>query len=431
MGTNFVLLAAGAGAVYLSRILYRDVFTPLCTYVSIWLACLLLFRLRLVDYYGLEIRTVILIGTSILAFVAGCIIAGCGKDPSEDGCHLSGTLHHESFELVIKVLFALNLVGTLVFAYRMNSSYGLTTYITDPGIIRGDFDEWGRVGLLALLMMLDYPLVVCSWVHYLLTKKWRWFTIVSLLLVLVQTYLRTDRGSLTVYVISMLSLWLYWNRWRSLNWRILRRLGVIAALLLTYFLAVGLLYGKLVSEHTDVFDQRDFRVNSEAGLVLATPYIYATASVLGFQEAMRDVDDRSWGTHTFFPVARALYGLGILHERPEGFTFDFYLVPVPVNTYTHLIAYYQDFGIAGVILLPLILGYAETCLYLRMKASPTLLSLGASSAFTALNLFSVFVPLITSLSFWYYFATLAGISRFCCFSEAERDLKAGEAALCP
>jgi oligosaccharide repeat unit polymerase len=417
MATNLLLIAVWAAAILLSRRLFRDVFTPLCCYVSIWSLCLLLFRFRLVNYYELETRTIVLIGGSIFAFVLGCVVACRRTDVRDEGWDLPRTLDQKSLEFIIKALCVFNLIGTLIFAYRMNNTYGLATYISDPAVIRRDFDEWTHVGGLGLLMMLDYPLLVCTWIHYLLTKKWRWFTVFAMPLVLVQTFLRTDRGSFTMYVITCISLWIYWNRWRSLNSRMLRKLGFVAILLVAYFLGLGLFYGKLVALQEDAFNAGDLSVTSQLGLLLVNPYIYATSPIGGFQPAMADVRRLSWGEHTFFPVARVLYSFGFLDDRPEPYDFDFYLVPIPVNTYTHLFAFYQDFGAAGVIWVPLALGYLETRLYLRMKARPSIFSLGASSAFTALNVFSVFVPLITSISFWYYSVVLYAISRICQFQK--------------
>jgi|HubBroStandDraft_6_1064221.scaffolds.fasta_scaffold00099_9 oligosaccharide repeat unit polymerase len=413
MVIDLLLIAAWAAAVFLSRKLYKDVFTPLCVYVSVWLMCLLLFRLRLVNYYELETRTVGLFAASILAFVLGCLLAYRRNDIREHPPDVSKTVQQEPLERATKMLCVLNLVGVLIFAYQMNNNYGLGTYFRDPQVIRGASDVWSHAGPLGLLMMLDYPLLACAWVHYLLTKRWRGFTIFALLLVLVQTYLRTDRGSLTYYAVTCISLWIYWNRWRTLNWRMLLTLGLVSILLVTYFLGVGLLYGKLVLMQEGVWNMGDFRVTSGIALTLVNPYIYATSPIGGFQPAIADVSHFSWGTHTFYPVARVLYGLGILSERPEPYDFDFYLVPIPVNTYTHIFAFYQDFGVPGVILLPMILGYLETRLYLRMKAGPSLFLLGVASAFMALNVFSVFVPLVTGVTFWYYSAVLYAVSRFC------------------
>jgi oligosaccharide repeat unit polymerase len=415
MEIDLFILAAWGAAVLLSRKLFQDLFTPLCSYVSIWSFCLLLFRLRLVNYYELENRTVFLITGSILAFVFGCIVARPRMlaPASTRASDWYSVIQPSSLEPAIKLLFALNLVGTLIFTYQMNRTYGLATYIVDPAVIRQDFAEWTRVGPLGLLMMLDFPLLVCSWIHYLLTKKARWFTLLAVPLVSAQTFLKTDRGTLVIYAITCISLWVYWNGWRTLSNAMLRRLGAFALILLAYFLGIGLLYGKLVSMQTDVINLSDLSVTSEAGLVLITPYIYATSPIPGFQAAMEDVGRFSWGTHTFFPIARGLYSVGILDERPEAYDFDFYQVPIPVNTYTHLFAFYQDFGASGVIILPMVLGFIETRLYLQMKSNPNIFSLATTSAFTALNAFSVFVPLLTSIAFWYYFFVARLISNRC------------------
>ncbi len=418
MATNLFLMACCAAAILWSRKLYRDIFTPLAIYVSVWTLCLLLFRLRLVNYYELEAKAVVLIGGSIVAFVVGCLAAGRPSHRRE-GRYLLKTFSLKSLEFAIKILLVLNLVGTVIFANRMNTMYGLATYLNDPGVIRKDYEEWTHLGAVGLLTMLDYPLLSCSVIHLLWTRNWRWFTIFTLLLVSFQTILRTDRGSLTYYSITCIALWIYWNGWNVLDWKMVRRLGIVATLLVGYFLGVGFFYGKLASLDNGVLEARDLSMTSEVAVALASPYIYATSPIGGFQPAIQDVNRLSWGTHTFFPVARVLSGLGVIEAAPDPYNFDYYMVPIPVNTYTHLYTFYQDFGVAGVFLIPMMLGYLETRLYLRMKACPTLFALGACAALLALNVFSVFIPLITGVPYWYYFMVLFAVSMFCRLPEHE------------
>src|SRR5579863_5428576 len=208
MAIDLLLIVAWAAAILVSRKLYKDVFTPLCVYVSVWSMCSLLFRLRLINYYELENRTVILIAASIVAFTVGCLVAYRRNNIREQH-NRPISIQREPLELAIKMLCVLNLVGVLIFAYQMNSAYGLGNYFRDPQVIRGASDVWSHAGPLGLLMMLDYPLLACAWIHYLLTHKWRGFTLFALLLVLVQTYLRTDRGSLVYYAVTCISLWIY------------------------------------------------------------------------------------------------------------------------------------------------------------------------------------------------------------------------------
>ena len=261
--------------------------------------------------------------------------------------------------------------------------------------------------------MLDFPLLICCWVHYLAASKIRWFTIATLPLLSLETFLKTDRGTMIIYAVTCIVIWLYWNRWTTINWMVLRRLMVMGFLLLGYFLAIGLMYGKLVSMQTDVFKAADLSVSSEMGLVLVTPYIYATSPLGGFQAAIEDVDRLSWGTHTFFPLARLLYAVDLINERPEAYSFDFYQVPVPVNTYTQLFSFYQDFGALGVVLLPGFLGFLQTRFYLRMKVEQTLFLLAGTSLFAALNFFGIFGAPLSSVTYWFCLIVVYAVSRGC------------------
>jgi hypothetical protein len=71
------LLIAGtwAAGIYLSRRIFSDMFTPLCVYVSTWCACLLLYRMRLVEYSVLEPKTWLLIAGGGASFCLGCVLS--------------------------------------------------------------------------------------------------------------------------------------------------------------------------------------------------------------------------------------------------------------------------------------------------------------------------------------------------------------------
>jgi oligosaccharide repeat unit polymerase len=128
---------------------------------------------------------------------------------------------------------------------------------------------------------------------------------------------------------------------------------------------------------------------------------------------MRDVHGHLWGVRTFFPVARLLYAVDILEHRPEEASLQFYLVPIPFNTYTYLFAFYEDFGVLGVVCFPFLLGYLETRLYLSMKARPSIFSVAGTGSLMAVNIFTVFIALQSTILIWYYLCVMFIISEWC------------------
>jgi len=128
MAINLLLLLTWGASIWFSWKLYRDLFTPLCLYASVWCICLLLFRLRLVLYYQLSRTTVLLIAGSIAGFAAGCFTARRRLRVIKGSSLSRPAIRWTRLEAAIKLMLILNLSGELLFTWHMSRTYGLATY---------------------------------------------------------------------------------------------------------------------------------------------------------------------------------------------------------------------------------------------------------------------------------------------------------------
>jgi oligosaccharide repeat unit polymerase len=406
-GLIFVIVAAYA----ISKRRYHDIFTPLFVYISMWCFCLFLFRLRLINYDELETPTELLIGGSMLAFALGCFCAG--KPRKTQNVTVRFTFQRSSMEKAIKVLLLINFIGLCLYIQRLGSAFGLSSLALNPGEINRNVDEFGRIGVLAFFILVNYPAFVCSLFHYLETRRLFWFTALGLTLPLAQSYVFGDRNTLAIPVATSVFVWVYFNGWRALNGKIAVRLLGTVALIIGYFLVAGFLYGRIMSTESPLYKEADYSTTSETAILFANPYLYATSSFPTMQAAMADVHGLLWGTRTFFPAARILYGAGVLRDRPENASLEFYFVPVPSNVFTYLFSFYEDFGIMGVAFFPFLLGFAETKAYTQMKAGPSVFRVGCVASLMVVNLYSVFIALNSTLLFWNYLLVMFTVSAVC------------------
>ena len=411
MWISLSLVSVWVLAVYLSRKRYGDVFTPVCVYTSVWCICLLLFHLRLIDYHELNRRTVLLISGSMLGFGSGCFLAG--KVNQRRKRPFPKAFRLEKFEAGLKVLAVVHVVGLVWFAVRMLSSYGIETYLRDSLSIRVDHDNWPNFSPLGPFMLAFYPVFACSFVHWLMTRRIRWFSAVGLIGPIIHCFLLTDRGTLVYLVLTCLFIWIYIRRRDRITVRLASAGLAVVFVAILYFVGLGVLEGRVVSPESGDEYSGNMNVTSEVMVTLAYPYIYATGSFPAFQEGMSDVRSFSLGTRTFYPALIVLKKFWILSEVQGWAIYDYYYVPIPMNTYTWLFTFYQDFGIAGVLVLPFVFGYLETRLYLRMKMAPTFLLILGTSALMVVNIFSVFIPLSSLPEFWFYFLAVGALSRYC------------------
>lgn len=71
------------------------------------------------------------------------------------------------------------------------------------------------------------------------------------------------------------------------------------------------------------------------------------------------------GSNTFAPVYRILAKFGIGEDVPD--YQKFYTIPIATNTATYLRELHADFGYAGILVAPFLLGLLSTYLWLRIK----------------------------------------------------------------
>jgi oligosaccharide repeat unit polymerase len=79
------------------------------------------------------------------------------------------------------------------------------------------------------------------------------------------------------------------------------------------------------------------------------------------------------GSNTFAPVFRILARLGLADDVPD--YQKFYPIPFPSNTATYLRELHADFGLAGVLLGPYLLGMLCTVLWFRARMRPKVTTL--------------------------------------------------------
>ena len=366
---------------------------PTVIYIAVWLICLFLFCLRLISYDALSVKAILLIALSLLGFAAGALIPGKRA--------LSPTyVNLARLEKWVMVLFVASLTGVFLLVRYMAANYSLVTYFVNPMEIRADFDSWTTFHSWTMGIICIPLYVFCATAHRLYSGRWRWFTALSMVLPLPYGILMTDRSTILVLYGLAFFAWAYV---RSKSWRdreVLRFAVGLGLIGITYFIGIGSLLGKISNP---VYDSPDVHVNA----VVAAPYHYAASNFVTFSKAIEDVHQLTFGKRLFYVPLRLAEKVGLVRNLDTWVTYDFYDVPIPANTYTHLFVFYQDFGSAGVVVIPFLLGLIQSWLYRRR---PTLFSVGMSAIFAVINCFSVFITLIVNPGIWFFTMLLAIIS---------------------
>ena len=150
---------------------------------------------------------------------------------------------------------------------------------------------------------------------------------------------------------------------------------------------------------------------------LADTHIYLTGPIPTLQFYMRDTNDLTFGLNTILPVTKILARIFPEIQVPPENTAT-YFVPYGINATTFLGVFYQDWGTAGLIFVPFLLGIISTVLFFRMCRAPTLWLVLVNSLMAYCLVYSVINNRFISTYVWefaivgYFFARSVSIPSF-------------------
>ena len=132
--------------------------------------------------------------------------------------------------------------------------------------------------------------------------------------------------------------------------------------------------------------------------VLTEPYMYVVMNIENFAHAVHNLSNFSYGYYTFdfiFALSGLKHWLADYSHINE---FPF-LISSDYNTYTMFFAYYRDFGLLGVFIIPTVIGAAASSIYHKMRVSPSIGTISLYGIVTFVIIFSFFIPMLSWLHF--------------------------------
>ncbi len=210
--------------------------------------------------------------------------------------------------------------------------------------------------LVAIGYISMHRLVLDKFVH---KKKINFMVFVPLGSFMIYALLSTDRNILIRFFLFGVLLFMTTYEWKksvfARNKKLLVKVGAIVAVFALVFWAFGRM--------------KNYKSNFERSIG-----IYAGSGLYAYNLWLEDFDeDYTEGKHSFSVVQNTLAAVGIgqesdvphnseyiIYESPNGYTFA-------TNIYSTFRPYYQDFGMAGVAIIPGLMGVLFEFLYLLNK----------------------------------------------------------------
>lgn len=359
--------------------LFQTWVSPVVFYLVPWGLVLTFHSLFLSNYYlaPLTPRTYLAVFVSSLAFIIGVVMAERrwqSSAPRFIHClvnNRNGSLSDwdsNKFRKLIWMLFALGFIAALYQTFRVG---GITELISAPGKVR--FTFWRpESGYFFLLLSFAVPLAVY---YMIITRKISWSFLAASTIAFVWMLLPGSR-SMAFFAVGQSAMLLLLNK-PNLNYRIL-------LLLVVLFFAFTLV-GNRRNQGRDIsltFIERGYVQLPIEQKVFVMPYFYLTTPIQNLQQNLEGSPDLSFGRRTFFPVLAWMQ-----LDSPSDQIIQTYNPTFNVGTY--LVDYFYDFGWFGIVILPLLIGYVGTFIFLRRCYSSMYFLISALSLYVlAMGVFS-------------------------------------------
>lgn len=411
-----VVFALAVAFLLLSRVLFDDYLAPFGIYGFVWLFMVGALKLDLVQYSPVKASTWILVSLSFISFLFGSLTAPrVYKRAAVPGRKIDWTklICKRRVELVLFVLFAMGLCGSVSYLRAVHKLYGLRTMIVEPAVIRigqSSQEFQSLYGAGKLFYYVNALFVVMSIFYINAFGKLCSRAIYPLMGVsFAQLLTSMDRTMPFLAIIWAFFFWWYSAKRRPIVFpRTALVLMLIIFLLLTLFVVIASALGKVTANIPQI---RAYVNLSDELLWLADPYIYLTGSIPAFQSYVESNQGRTYGAFVCLPMLKLLRIVfpNLVLPREVG---EFHLIPFRFNVYTYLNVYYSDFGVLGIVLFPYLVGLLSTLLYVRYRRKESFIGLYLISLVSYCLVLSIFTNRFITTYVWEFIIFGYLISRF-------------------
>lgn len=381
----------------LSKWILRAYFSPLSVYGVSWLALFGFYSLGWIEYISIRESTWIILGGTLLLFSAGAWVAASivlAKRVNLESKQViwKTRLYQSRVELILLVTFSLGFLGFLFYLRTIAALFGLETLIRNMSLVRfgqSSSEFMGSFGSAEyLLLHLNMFCAVWSVLHLLVygLSRGKWWVYAIGMISLGTNLLLGARTQLFAIVIWAFFLWIYLRPRARVDLTVAVSLLTLVVVLIGLFLGIVVLTNKSIQGYQAAAVQ--IRLPRE-WWILADPYVYLTGGIPAFQEFISAPQEEFGGLFTVLPMtklaAKFYSNIPVPAEVRPGQNIPFWF-----NAMTYLDVYYQDWGLAGLIVAPFLIGVITMGLYLQMRQKPTLWIVYLNSLLAYCLVFSIF-----------------------------------------
>jgi len=377
---TFFIIVFGVFMIALGRIALKNWYNHLTIYSTMWTIVLSMNSLRLIKYHLIIPEAWIIIIAAWIALYLGtavvvlapkvCNIPSSFGSISKDSSFArksNADFYVRTLKIAIIVLSIIGIVGLVAQWYNMMNIFGSIVGAMAHAYLRYQLRIRGATSGIPYLSSFLLAAVSLAGIYSALKNRITFTSILPMLLVTLQSITLMGRAMMFIAMVLFTTSYLFSLKYLGIRIiELVKRKNTILAIVivgLALFTAEQIKTTRGVIESYKKYGESESLENlRKIPLITPSIYFYFSGTPVVFSEYLREGgEDVYIGWYTFAPVYRFLAKFN-LAKRPSYYQ-DFYSTPVPMNTGTYLREVHADFGEAGVLIFPFLLGLVCTIIF--------------------------------------------------------------------
>lgn len=389
--------------IYYSKICFRTWVNPVAIFFMPWLLLLLLFELRVYSINEPSFEIVYVVLLSFAMFVIGFEIFLFNRKPQQKPVDFNRLIdmNKRRLQWMIIGLTAVSVAANLIMLMRLIEAEGsiariiATAALVRTKMVKGELDVVSVYGYFASVSL---AAIILSGVYATRYGIFKLYSLVSFIPILIFSFIYMGRSELIWAVLLYFNVYLlaYYITGRKLFTK--KRMIVYGLLMVAMIYLINIVSffrggGQILLHYKEYLRYEE--PDNSLMRILYSNYIYVVSPLPALDVFLEQSDSPLiMGGKSFRPL---IFFAEAKHKNPY---YPFVRIPIPVNVYTYLGDAYMDFGMAGLILIPFVLGVGSAVWYRRFLLKPDIFHLAVLVIlFTQLE-YSIFYSMLASGNVW-------------------------------
>ncbi|MHB1050444.1 MAG: O-antigen polymerase [Bacteroidota bacterium] len=401
-----------ATMIAVGKMTYRTWFNPIGFYSVIWGFVLGMFELKYIHYYSLQVETWVIIISSWLLYVIGAVTISLVYPPVRIVKNLPRKSVNPILDIDVRylknIIWVLNLVSLTAALYNLSLMAKLSGGLLNAFIIGNLVYSYrvaeGIPGAIPYVASLVFTAATLSGAYTAKVQKITFVGVLPVITIIIIDF--TVMGRADILIVGFLFSAAYFAT-PSPERRVKKSIMDVRKIFMVLILVSVIVGGaELIRSTRNVKEglrgtTGSLKKLSSGSIITPTIYLYFSSSIgVLNQYLLHDRENTVIGGHMFMTPYRLMAHLGA--DIKVDVYQEWYRTPTVVNTGTYLRELHGDFGVAGLIVGPYVLGMTISFFWIRFRRKGSFVDLSITAFLFGIVGLS-FIVIATRLGGYFFF----------------------------